>query len=165
MEAYFLIGNWCWSVELTGWFHHWTAGPECYRKASWAAHEEQASKQCSSMVSTSTLASRLCLELLPRQAVPSVTDFKLSDEIDHSQVVVGHSVYHSNSSVSLFKYGDTGLRIYAIGFHSTPNNSSKSKLFPQSIVLAPRLSTLQDSCQLFSLKVIMGFIFGEKISK
>jgi hypothetical protein len=45
------------------WYHPWACGPGWYKKAGWASHGEQATKQHSSMASASASASRflLCL--------------------------------------------------------------------------------------------------------
>ena len=37
------------------WCHPWTDGPELCKKAGWASHQEQSSKQHSSMISASVL--------------------------------------------------------------------------------------------------------------
>lgn len=59
----FLISDWC------GFYLPWAGGPELHKKAGWAIHEEQSSKQCSSMASASVSASTFLT------GVPSLTSF------------------------------------------------------------------------------------------
>lgn len=60
--------NWwlMWKSPASGWCHPWASGPGCYKKGSWANHEEPQtdSKQHSLLVSATVPASGSCLELL-----------------------------------------------------------------------------------------------------
>ena len=58
--------DWWFMWEVTAhwdWYHPWAHGPGWYKKAGWASHEEQASKQHAPMASASVPAFRalLCL--------------------------------------------------------------------------------------------------------
>ena len=59
--------SWCWRVHhhWCGWCHLWTGGLGFYKKAGWASHEEQASKQHGSMASASAPASTFCPAWVP----------------------------------------------------------------------------------------------------
>lgn len=56
----FLTNDRCGSADY-GQCRPWAGGPGCCKKAGWATHGEQASKQCPSMASTSAPASRFML--------------------------------------------------------------------------------------------------------